>query len=614
MATSTESPILTFYWRLVIKPRLGKCLILAALMIGSALLSMAVLGLGVPLLDTATNMDRISQNTIVQHIHAIYVRFNWPVTNEGLIFSLIGLVSLVYFIHGLFFLLDHSVMAAIAYGLKMDLKDKLFGNVLRGEYENTVVKSRGALVYDINAPTEALISVINQSSRLMRSLFDGIGILAFLFWLSGWTVVLVGLFSILWVGGWRSFIDHRAVKIGRKIYDLETQVSKLTVDSIDGLKVVKTHSLVPEILQRHMRLLKSQFRPQLFLSLMTNLPVTINQVTAALIMITLGALVMELHWIQMSFSQFVVFVVGMKQLAPNLATINGSFAVLQRERRNIETIDEVLHFLPQERVGGEKVEDVNEVRLLDVQFHYQSKPEMEVLKGVTCEFKKGTVTALVGPSGSGKSTLGSLLVGLYKPLSGDIQVNGMSLQKCDLNSWREKIAFVDQNTFLFNATIKENVVLWDEGISEEKVAWASKVAQLHDFVITLPDKYDTVVGDRGLKLSGGQCQRIALARALLRKPQVFVFDEATSALDNITERAVYNAITEVSSEAVVIVIAHRLSTVRDADQIVVLEAGKIIEQGKHTELMAKQGLYARLYSTESHHGEAASVSEQALTL
>jgi ABC-type multidrug transport system fused ATPase/permease subunit len=209
--------------------------------------------------------------------------------------------------------------------------------------------------------------------------------------------------------------------------------------------------------------------------------------------------------------------------------------------------------------------------------------------------KRGEVTAIVGPTGAGKTTIVNLLMGLFQPSEGRILVDGYDLKEIYVKAWREKIGYVSQDVFLFNASIRDNIVLWEEKVLQVEVERAARVAQLHDFVQSLPHGYDTLVGDRGLRLSGGQCQRVAIARAIFRRPEVLIFDEATSALDNLTENVVYRAINALRKQATVVVIAHRLSTIRDADQIAVLSGGKVVELGTHASLVERRGIYAELY-------------------
>jgi ABC-type multidrug transport system fused ATPase/permease subunit len=201
----------------------------------------------------------------------------------------------------------------------------------------------------------------------------------------------------------------------------------------------------------------------------------------------------------------------------------------------------------------------------------------------------------VGPTGSGKSTIANLLVRLYTPSSGAVLLNNTDFTKFDLYNWRSKIGYVSQDVYLFNASLRDNITLWHEDISEEDLTEAVRLAQLEEFILSLPDGYATAVGDRGLNLSGGQCQRIALARAILRKPEILILDEATSSLDTLTEQAVYEAIHKLRREAIVVIIAHRLNTIREAGQIVVLDGGRIVEIGNHESLIERNGMYSALY-------------------
>ena len=217
-----------------------------------------------------------------------------------------------------------------------------------------------------------------------------------------------------------------------------------------------------------------------------------------------------------------------------------------------------------------------------------------VLKDVSLTIQHRKVTALVGPSGSGKSTLANILLRLYDPKSGSIIVNERDLKEYDIGTYRDHIGYVSQDPFVFNASIKENISFGIE-YTDEEIMHAAKLAHAHEFIVSLPEGYNTVVGDQGLRLSGGEKQRVVIARAMIRRPEILILDEATSSLDNIAEQAVQMAIDSVSKECTTVIIAHRLSTIHNADRIYVLEYGKVVEFGTHDELMKRDGAYAAMY-------------------
>jgi ABC-type multidrug transport system fused ATPase/permease subunit len=233
------------------------------------------------------------------------------------------------------------------------------------------------------------------------------------------------------------------------------------------------------------------------------------------------------------------------------------------------------------------------IRFEDVTFSY-APDRPEVLKGVSFTVRKGSFVALVGPSGGGKTTIVRLLTRLIDPVGGSIAVDGVDLRQYTAASWRQHIGVVPQETFLFNDTIAANLRFAKPSASDEEVITAAKAAHAHDFIMAQADGYQTVVGDRGSLFSGGQQQRLAIARALLASPEIIIMDEATSNLDAESETEIKRAITELSERCTVIVVAHRLSTVRSADKIIVISQGAVAEEGGHNELVAQEGIFARL--------------------
>ncbi|WP_299785858.1 ABC transporter ATP-binding protein/permease [uncultured Marivita sp.] len=243
------------------------------------------------------------------------------------------------------------------------------------------------------------------------------------------------------------------------------------------------------------------------------------------------------------------------------------------------------------------------VRFDDVKFGYD--PKRPILKGVSLEVGAGQNVALVGPSGSGKSTIGRLLFRFYDVSGGSVKIDGQDVRDVTQDSLHDAIGVVPQDTVLFNDTIRYNIAYGRADASEDEIIAAARAAQIHDFILSLPEGYDTMVGERGLKLSGGEKQRVGIARTLLKNPPILILDEATSALDSETESSIQGALKLAGEGRTVITIAHRLSTIADADRIVVLENGRVVEEGTHDSLLARQGRYAALWNRQMQEEEAA---------
>jgi ATP-binding cassette, subfamily B, heavy metal transporter len=238
----------------------------------------------------------------------------------------------------------------------------------------------------------------------------------------------------------------------------------------------------------------------------------------------------------------------------------------------------------------------------DVVFAYDT--ERPILNGISFDVPAGHTVAIVGPSGAGKSTISRLLYRFYDVTGGRITVDGQDIAEVTQKSLRHAVGMVPQDTVLFNDTVRYNIRYGRPDATDAQVEAAAKLAQIHDFVMTLPKQYDAMVGERGLKLSGGEKQRVSIARTILKGPPILVLDEATSALDSFTEQEIQTALKTVSKNRTTLVIAHRLSTVVDADEIIVLDKGLIAERGTHMSLLRKKGLYARMWSRQREADEA----------
>ncbi|EQE31654.1 ABC transporter family protein, partial [Clostridioides difficile CD22] len=235
-----------------------------------------------------------------------------------------------------------------------------------------------------------------------------------------------------------------------------------------------------------------------------------------------------------------------------------------------------------------------DIEIENISFTYEDKTQ--VLDNLSLSIKAGKTIALVGPSGGGKTTLCNLLPRFYEFDKGDIKIDGKSIKDVSLKSLRKNIGIVQQDVFLFTGTIRDNILCGNPNATDEEMIAAAKKARIHDFVETLPDGYDTYIGERGVKLSGGQKQRISISRIFLKNPPIIILDEATSALDNVTEREIQESLEELSKDRTNLVVAHRLTTIKNADEIIVLTDKGIEERGTHEELVNKNGVYSRLHN------------------
>jgi ATP-binding cassette subfamily B protein len=281
-----------------------------------------------------------------------------------------------------------------------------------------------------------------------------------------------------------------------------------------------------------------------------------------------------------------------RQIKYSLADMDLIFKLLEREPEITDRAD-----APDLQVSGGRI------RFEAVDFGYQSR--RQILHGLDLEVPAGRKVAVVGHSGAGKSTLARLIYRFYDVNAGRITIDGQDLRQVTQHSLRAAIGIVPQDTVLFNETIFYNIAYGRPGASREEVERAAAMAHIKDFVEGLPDRWDSVVGERGLKLSGGEKQRVAIARAILKDPQILIFDEATSSLDSRTEQAIQETLAEVAAHHTTLVIAHRLSTVVDADQILVMSDGRIVERGTHGELLAADGVYRGMWELQQREREQA---------
>ena len=329
-----------------------------------------------------------------------------------------------------------------------------------------------------------------------------------------------------------------------------------------------------------------------------------------------GMMVMTAYGVtvgSMTVGDFVMVNAYLLQIAIPLNLLGFVYREIKQSLVDMETMFDLIDVAPEITTppgAAALAADGGSVDFEDVNFGYD--PRRPILNGVSFEVPAGKTLAIVGPSGAGKSTISRLLFRFYDVTGGRVRVDGQDVREVTPESLRAAIGIVPQDTVLFNDTVFYNIAYGRPDASREEVLEAARLARIHDFVMGLPDGYETMVGERGLKLSGGEKQRVAIARTLLKHPRIFLFDEATSSLDTKTEREIQQSLREVSRDRTTLIIAHRLSTVVDADEIIVLEAGELVERGRHTELLARDGRYAEMWrrqQAEAREEEAGRAAE-----
>jgi len=489
------------------------------------------------------------------------------------------------------------------------------GQRLIAEMRRQVQKHVGLLsvaYYDENR-TGQLVSRIMSDVEGVRNLVgtglvDFVGglltaVLAFIYLLHLSPTVTLTVFSVL---GVFVFVLQYAFRVIRPIFrergKINAEVTGRLTESLGGVRVIKGyHAEEREAVVFSggvERLLNNVMKSMTWTSTMSAASTTVLGLVSALVMWFGGHRVLGNTWTvgdYFSYNMFLAFMIAPVFQVVNIGTqLTEAFAGLDRT-------NEIMSELEENQTPGRSLKMPNiegKVRFDDVEFAYT--PEKPVLHGISFEAKPGTVTALVGSSGSGKSTIISLVCAFHTPTKGAVLVDGIDLAAVDLNTFRSQLGVVLQDSFLFDGSIRENIMFSRPDATDEQFLSACRTARVDEFAERFPDAYETIVGERGVKLSGGQRQRLSIARALLAEPRILILDEATSSLDSESEAMIQAGLNQLMQGRTTFVIAHRLSTIRRADQILVVEGGLIVERGNHAELFAMGGRYYDLYTRQ--HG------------
>ena len=498
--------------------------------------------------------------------------------------------------------IKNITLSIIQFKLIRDLRNKLYEHLhyLSLSYfnKNKSGKLTSVLVSDID-------NMKNSLSTSFQKLFvEPINILTFLILLfiispklASIAITVVPLSGVIIFGIARS-IRRRAARTQEQL----AGITSVIAETLGSIRIVKAFAMKAYEVKRFSSETQKYYKLMLRKDILRLVSSPVSEIVGASIaalLLWVGARDVLLAQ-SITSEDFIRFILLLFSLFGPMKNLSNVFNELQNGLASADRVFSILD-VKSDITNAPNASHIDSLKkdivFKDVSFHYGNKDE-EVLSNIDFSIKSGEIIALVGPSGGGKSTLVDLMPRFYDTIKGSISIDRNNIKDIDITSLRSLMGIVTQETFLFNDTVKANISYGIESIEYDTIKAAAVAANAHDFIEKLPDGYDTVIGERGVSLSGGQRQRIAIARALVKNPPILILDEATSSLDTESEKKVQQAIEKLMRNRTVIVIAHRLSTVHNADKIIVLDKGKIVDQGSHQELINRDGIYKQLHNMQ----------------
>lgn len=513
-----------------------------------------------------------------------------------------GLLVFAFFLRNLTTYMASFYMASVRVNSIKDLRTAVYNKILVLPLSFYSKQKKGDIIARITTDLQEIeVSIMNYLDVFIKSPITIIAYFAYMLGVS-WELTLFVL-CVLPIGG--IIIGKIGKSLKKDSKESMTRLSNIIAnieETISGLRIIKAFNAIEYTNKKfeeqnygYSKLLKFVHRKRDLSSPMSEL------LSAVVISIVLwfGSTLILSGNASITAANFIVYIVVFSQIIPPAKSFSNGFYNLQKGLASAERVFEILdadEVILQKDNAKSITEFKDSIKYNDVVFRYGKD---DVLKNINLTVEKGKMIALVGESGGGKSTMVDLLPRFYDVCEGSITIDGKDIRDCKIDDLRGLMGIVSQESILFNDTVHNNIAFGMQSSTREDVIEAAKVANAHEFIMQLENGYDTFIGDRGMNLSGGQRQRLSIARAVLKNPPILILDEATSSLDTESEKLVQDALAKIMSNRTSIVIAHRLSTIQDADEIVVLAKGNIVEQGKHDELIAKNGVYKRLTDLQS---------------
>jgi ABC-type multidrug transport system fused ATPase/permease subunit len=518
-----------------------------------------------------------------------------PITDQFIAYCVLFLLLALLAFAARLILIKFRVKLA-AYLVRRN-QNEVFDKFVKADYQYFIDHRQGELIYNAAEAPPYLATLVNSVTELIAQVLLSLTMVIVLLSLSlpGTTaIVLIGLGYYYF---YRRFGWKVAYQPGKGEMEAAREVNVILNEAISGIKQVKLFVAQESWIDRFSRAVKKRWVYWTRRSIWRQLPAPVLMfivylgigITALVIRITTPAGFMNVIPVLGAFT------VALFRLVPVIGGAGGLTMQITSALPNCETIYKIRNAQITHLKDGEKELSSFQSDITFDRVSFAYKGRYQTINDISVTFQRGKTTAIVGRSGTGKTTMINLLLRLFDVDRGEIRIDGINIKQYKLSSWLDQVGFVSQDTFILNDTVANNITFGSYGYSREQVIEAAHYADAHSFISELPDGYDTLVGDRGMRLSGGQAQRLAVARAMIRKPEILIFDEATNNLDSISEAAVQKAIDEIARDHTVIIIAHRLSTVVNADKLIVLGDGRVLEEGTHQELMEKKGAYWELY-------------------